>query len=102
MSAQGYENAHGGERGAGENLGGGSQWSEDIGEYESEAANCPQPAQYGSCSAYSQQGAAQFDSVGHWLNLVNPSALWIGIGSVPDTQVGGAGANYYDAEFVSP
>ncbi|HEX3549925.1 MAG TPA: CAP domain-containing protein [Candidatus Elarobacter sp.] len=104
VSAQGYENAHGGERGAAENLGPGSQWSDDIGEYESEAANCPQPTQYASCAAYENQEIAngQLNTVGHWVNLVNPSAVWIGVGSVPDTQPGGAGAYVYDAEFGGP
>ncbi|HWT05201.1 MAG TPA: CAP domain-containing protein [Xanthomonadales bacterium] len=83
VSAQRYENAHG-ERGAGENVGPSPDWNAFIGENESEAANChPQPAQYGSCSAYAQTSFAAFESVGHWLNLVNPSATWIGVGTAP-------------------
>nr|MDQ6942332.1 CAP domain-containing protein [Candidatus Eremiobacteraeota bacterium] len=83
VNAQRYENAHG-ERGAGENVGPSPDWNADIGENEWEAGNCqPQPAQYTSCSSYAQTSTAAFDSVGHWLNLVNPSATWIGVGTAP-------------------
>jgi len=114
INAQGYESARG-ERGAGENLGPASTtpldggliqagWAGLLAAYESEAAKCPQPAQYTTCAAYQQTlfASGQPDFVGHWINLVDPSLTWAGLALVPDTRPGSSpGALSGDNEFGS-
>jgi uncharacterized protein YkwD len=114
VSAQGYENARG-ERGAAENLGGPTPppqtggappagWAGLLAAYESEAAKCPQPAQYATCATYQQSlfAAGQPDAVGHWINLVNPSLTWAGLALVPDTRPGSSPGDFVgDNEFGS-
>ncbi|MDQ6944366.1 MAG: CAP domain-containing protein, partial [Candidatus Eremiobacteraeota bacterium] len=114
INAQGYESARG-ERGAGENLAGASTtaqdgglleagWAGALAAYESEAAQCPQPAQYTTCAAYQQTlfASGQPDFVGHWINLVNPSLTWTGLALVSDTRPGSSpGDLIADNEFGS-
>ncbi len=114
VNAQGFESARG-ERGAGENLGGAGTaaanggalpagWPGLLAAYESEAAQCPQPAQYATCAAYQQTlfASGQPDYVGHWINLVNPSLTWTGLALIPDTRPGSSPNDLIgDGEFGS-
>jgi hypothetical protein len=73
-----------------------SAWPAAETDIMAQAANCPQPANFSTCpnNANTQK----------FLNLVNPSFIWVGLAIVPNGKGPSPGfsSDYYDQEFGTP